>query len=712
MQGKLLKFLIGSVFVLIGLTVVAVIVLPLIIDPNDYKGEIATAVREQTGRTLEIEGDISLSVFPWLGLDIGPTRLSNAEGFTDPDMASMDAVQVRIKLMPLLSKQLEVDTVKLSGLQLNLAKDKSGRTNWADLQGEQAATIEDSERSVGGDEESGGAALESLAIGGIEVVDARLVWDDRASDTRYEVNDLSFTTGVIEPGERFDLDLHFQLAVTQPAVAATFALKGGVLIASSLNAVEISGAKLLLDAEGDTIPAGKMTVSLATDIAVDLDAQTLSMPGVVLDALGMNITGNISGAKITGGNPQFSGVFTVADFVPRELIKALGQENPVTADSSVLGNANARLEWTASTKDFSANVLQIRLDDTSVNGNARIAQFDAPAISFSLAVDQFDLDRYLPPVTEDDGGVATGKPEVTSASKGDAGELPVDALRALNLNGKLNVGSLKAFNLRTMNVEIQIKAKDGLLRINPAGAQLYNGEIRNNITFDVRKQTPQFSLVNDVVNIQAGPLLHDLTGDDKLLGTAVSHASLRGSGITAAAINQSLNGNASFSFADGAIKGVNIAALIRNAQAKLQGQSVPAGTGPNQTDFAELRGTAVITNGLIKNDDLSMFSPLLRISGKGEVSLPKETIDYTLTTKIVGTLQGQGGAALGELKGISIPVHVGGTFSKPSYTPDLGAALSDVAKEKVKEKVEEQKQKIQEKLGEELQDKLLKGLFD
>ena len=711
MMGKLLKFLLGALFLLAGLIVVAVIVLPLVIDPNDYKDEIATAVREQTGRTLEIEGDISLSVFPWLGLDIGPTRLSNAEGFAQPDMASMDAVQVRIKLVPLLSKQLEVDTVKLSGLKLNLAKDKSGRTNWADLQGEQAETKKSSERSDGGDEETGGAALDSLAIGGIEVVDARLVWDDRSSDSRYEVNGLSFTTGAIEPGERFDLDLHFQLAATQPAVAASFALKGGVLIASSLNAVEISAAKLLLEAEGDTVPAGTMTLALATDIAVDLDAQTLSMPGVVLDTLGMNITGNISATKITGDNPQFSGVFTVADFVPRELIKALGQEDPLTADGSVLGNANARLEWTASAKDFSAGVLQIRLDDTTVNGTARVAQFDAPEISFSLAVDQFDLDRYLPPVTEGAEAAET-TPEAASPGKGEAAELPVEALRALNLNGKLNVGSLKAFNLRSMNVEMQIKAKDGVLRINPAGAQLYNGEISNDLTFDVRKQTPQFSLVNDVVNVQAGPLLHDLTGDEKLLGTAVSHASLSGSGITAEAIKQSLNGKASFSFTDGAIKGVNIAALIRNARAKLKGQSAPAEAGLNQTDFAELRGTAVITNGLIRNDDLSMSSPLLRISGKGEVSLPKETIDYTLTTKIVGTLEGQGGAALGELKGVSIPVHVAGTFSKPSYTPDLGAALSDVAKEKVQEKVEEQQQKIQEKLGDKLQDKLLKGLFD
>jgi AsmA protein len=710
MMGKPLKFLFGFLFLLVGLIVVAVVVLPLIIDPNDYKGEIAKVVQEQTGRTLEIEGDIALSVFPWLGLDIGPTRLSNASGFDEAHMARMDAVQVRIKLMPLLSKQLEVDTVKLSGLQLNLAKDKGGRTNWADLQDKQAATQEDSERSDAGDEAAGGAALEGLAIGGIEVVGARLVWDDRASDARYEINDLSFTTGVIESGERFELDLSFQVAATQPAVTGTFALNGGVLIAPSLNAVEISGAKLVLEAEGDGIPAGRTTVSLTTDIAVDLEAQTLSMPEVVLEALGMSIAGNISGTKITGDDPQFGGVFTVADFAPRELIKALGQEAPVTADSSVLGQANARLEWTASTKDFAANVLQIRLDDTKVNGNARIAQFDAPAISFALAADQFDLDRYLPPVQEG-GEAAANQPETASGSKGDAGELPVEMLRGLNLNGKLEVGSLKAFNLRTTDVVMQIKAKDGLLRINPAGARLYNGDVQNDITLDVRKDTPRFSVVNDVNHVQAGPLLHDLTGNEKLLGTTNLHANINAAGTAPDAIKRSLNGNASFSFTDGAVKGVNIAALIRNARAKLKGQSAPEGNESNQTDFTEMSGTAVIKNGLVRNDDLSMSSPLLRLTGKGEVSLPEETIDYTLTAKLVGSLEGQGGAGLGDLKGVSIPVHVGGTFSKPSYSPDLSAALSDAAKAKVEEKVEEQKQKIQEKMGDQLQDKLLKGLF-
>jgi AsmA protein len=163
---------------------------------------------------------------------------------------------------------------------------------------------------------------------------------------------------------------------------------------------------------------------------------------------------------------------------------------------------------------------------------------------------------------------------------------------------------------------------------------------------------------------------------------------------------------------------VNIAALIRTARARLKGQPVAVDSGPNQTDFAELSGTVNVSNGVARNDDLVLQSPLLRIAGTGQTNLVAETIDYTLTTKLVGSLEGQGGRGLEDLKGVSIPVKVGGTWSKPSYTPDVAAALSEAAKEKVKakvdEKVEEQKQKLQEKIGDEIGDQLgdkLKGLF-
>jgi AsmA protein len=698
-MGKLLKIILSLAGLLIVLVAVVAIALPFVVDPNDYKDEIMTTVRDKTGRTLEIDGDISLSVFPWLGLDIGATRFGNAAGFSDPWMASMDTVQVRVKLLPLLKKQLEVDTVKLSGMQLSLAKDKSGKTNWDDL-----TAAAESEAGDETEEQGEALGLEGLAIGGIEISDAQLVWDDRQSDARYEIKALSLTTGQVAAGEPFDLDLGFRLAASEPAVEGQFELSGVVLIAAAMNALDITDAAFRLDASGDGVPGGKLQLSVATDVALDLDAQTLSLPGLVLEVLGLKITGNVAGTGITGEAAKFNGMLNVAGFSPREVFKALGMAVPDTSDAGVLGKADAALTWNASPKHFAVSDLKLHLDDTSVTGNARVDSFDAPAIGFTLAVDNIDLDRYMPPAPAE--GEAADKPQ-------DSTEPPqLEGLRKLNLNGKLSVAKMKATGLYYSDVELQVKARDGVVRMHPIGAQLYSGSYNGDITLDVRSKTPRVSVNEKVSGVQAGPLLKDLIGDDKLLGTANMTAKFSGSGLTPDELRRTVSGNASFSFTDGAVKGVNIAALIRKAQATYKGQPAPADDQPNQTDFAVMSGTATVTNGLLRNDDLSLQSPLLRIAGKGQTHLAEETIDYTLTTKIVGSLQGQGGQALAELKGIAIPVHVGGTYSKPSYRPDVAAVLSEAAKAKVKEKVEEKVQEeIQEKIGEELGDKLLKGLF-
>ena len=705
-MGKLLKIILGMVALVAGLILVLALVLPMIIDPNDYKDQIAAVVKDDTGRTLHIDGKISLSVFPWLGLEIGPTRLSNAPGFGDQPMASIDKVEVRVKLLPLLHKQLEMDTLRLSGLQLRLGRDASGRGNWEDLLGKGGGKTPTGASRPGAE---GGSPLAGLAIGGVKVSDARVLWDDRSTGAHYDIKDLSFTTGAIAPGKPFDIDLQFDMDARQPAIAGQTELRGKVLIAESLQAVTIDGAQLKLDLKGDTVPGGRLQLSLATDITADLEHQTLQMPRLAVETLGLNISGNASGTGIGGKDPRIHGALKVAEFAPRELIKALGQTPPLTADSTVLGKAGAALQWEATPNYAAATSLQLQLDDTHVNGKLRVDDFAKPAIGFALQVDQFDLDRYLPPPAKE---ARTPAATPASATAGGATALPVDTLRGLNLAGTVKIAALKAFKLRSTDIEFTIKSSDGLLRVYPATARLYQGQYSGDIAVDVRGKTPRLSLDEHVKGIQAGPLLKDLSGDDKLTGTGNVDVRLTGSGTTPEQLRRTLNGNAAFSFIDGSIKGVNIASLIRTAQARLKGQSPHVGDQPDQTDFAELRGTATVTDGVVRNNDLSIKSPLLRISGEGQVSLPAETIDYLLTTKIVGSLEGQGGKALDELKGVEIPVRIGGTFSKLTYTPDLSAAVGDAAKEKAKEKIEKKAGKLLKgKLGEEPTRQLLKDLF-
>lgn len=141
---KAIRILLTVVGVLIVLIVGAAIIIPLVVDPNDFKPQIAEAVKDKTGRDLSIPGKIGLSVFPWVAIDLGEVSLSNAKGFGDQAFASIQDLSIRVKLMPLLEKKVELDTIVVDGLSLYLSRDASGKTNWDDLAG---APAEENPRS-------------------------------------------------------------------------------------------------------------------------------------------------------------------------------------------------------------------------------------------------------------------------------------------------------------------------------------------------------------------------------------------------------------------------------------------------------------------------------------------------------------------------------------------------------------------------------------
>jgi AsmA protein len=663
-MSKLIRTAGIVVGVLLLLLVVSIVVLPMIIDPNDFKPEIAEAVESSTGRTLAIEGDLELSVFPWLGISIGKSSLSNAEGFSARSFAQVEQVQIRVKLLPLLSRQLVMDTVVLRGLQVSLETARSGRNNWQDLAGGKAAEAVPAEKAP--DTTEGAPVLAGLAIGGVEISDATIVWDDRRSDSRYQVSDFNLEAGAIGSGKSVPVSLSMTVA-------------------------------------GTGLPEGGFSPGLDFDLAVDPDAQTLQLSDLRLVVADLVLEGKLAGEQILE-DARFNGVLKIKEFVPRDLMTALGQAVPETSDPVVLGRADAGLKLSATTDSVKLSDIRIRLDDSTINGNLSVAHFAKPAIRFDIKLDAIDVDRYLPPQE-----AAPVTP--TAAAAAGAGMIPVETLRALDVAGTLSVGKLKAAQLRSQDISMQLKAKDGVVRVFPATAALYEGHYKGDIKLNVRGAKPVISLNESLSGVQVGPLLKDMIDQDRLLGTAEVSARLTAKGQTPDEFKQTLNGNLAFSFADGAVKGVNLIRLIRKAQALLKGKQLPATDEPEQTDFSQLSGTATVTNGVIRNNDLTAKSPLLRVDGKGKVSLPAETIDYLLTTKLVGSLEGQSGKELEELRGIAIPVQVSGTFAAPKYQVKLDSVIKDAAKKEVKKKV---KKEIEKKFGDELEKQFgdkLKGLF-
>lgn len=443
------------------------------------------------------------------------------------------------------------------------------------------------------------------------------------------------------------------------------------------------------------------SLNLSARLNMEWPQQTLTLSAVKLSGLGVTASGGFRGSQIFDA-PALSGNIKVTELSPRAVMPLFGITPPATADATALTKAMLEAQIDANVQMVRMSKLRLRLDDTTATGSLSVGNLARPQPVLALVLDTLDLDRYLPATQPP--AQAGNKTAATPASiaAGAASAFPVETLRTLNMDATLRIAALKVKNLRVTDARVKLVAHAGDIKLSPISANLYQGKYSGGAHLDVRGKIPQLALDESLSGIQAAPLLKDLYGKDRLEGRVTLSAKLTARGATPEALKRTLSGNVVFSFTDGAVKGINIAQLLRETYAKLKGGAVAPDSAPNQTDFSELSGTVSLVNGVARNDDLAAKSPLLRIAGKGRADLVREQMDYLASATVVGSLEGQGGKALTELKGLTIPVRISGPFSDLSYRPDVNTMISDTARTKVQQKLEEKKQELRDRLQEKL----------
>ena len=688
------------------LLVAAVVILPMVVDPDDFKGEIVEKVQKQTGRDLKIAGDLDLSVFPWLGVKVDGVELGNAPGFGAAPFASIKSAAIRVKLMPLLDKKLEVDAVELDGVALNLARKTSGASNWDDLA--KGGEDESSEDDKYGDHSDPG--VESFTIGGINIKDAKISWDDAQSGQKYEISDFNLKSGAITPGRPVGLDMGMLLRSKEPAVDARIGLGGTIEIDQTNKQLNVRDLKLSLDADGAALPTGKLKGDLATVLLLALDGHAFALLDLKLNSGALNLTGDLKGGKLNSESPQFSGKMAIAEFNLREWMSSQGMAPPAMADSKALSRFAANINLISSGNTTKLNKLAMQLDDTKINGSAAI---QGSASSFKLNLDAIDLDRYLPA----DSSKSSASSAKSSADSTSEQLLPLDTIRSLNTNGSVNIGQMKINGIQAKKVGITLKARNGVLETKQSIGSLLGGSYSSNVDINASGKTPKLKLNSKLSNIKLQDLMQKLSGEDKLSGVGNFNSNLTASGNTVDAIKRSLNGKLNFNLLKGAVKGINLAAELRKAKALLSGKSAPAEKGPVQTDFSQIKGSGVITNGVLRNDDLQALSPFLRVAGSGAVNFVKESVDYTAKIFVVETSKGQGGQSLAgleelERKKIGVPVRFTGPLASPNWKVKWEQVLLESQKEELKSKLEEKLiGEAEEGEEESAKDKLKKSLL-
>ncbi|MEI6333268.1 MAG: AsmA family protein [Methylococcaceae bacterium] len=710
---KPVKIILSVIAVIAFLLVITIFTLPFFVDPNNFKPEIAAAVKDKTGRELTVTGELKLSIFPWLGITSGPMVLGNASGFQEHPFASLEESDIKVKLLPLLAKKIEISRIVVKGLVLNLAKNPQGTSNWADLTTSDTTKAMPSATASNNDKQDESNVLAVSAIGGIAVETATINWDDQRSGKHLLIKDVNLNADKFSYDQPVAVDVSLLVLNPETKFTAAIKLTTGLTVNEKLDTFALSRTDLQIATETENSLGKPLTAALTvTDVALDRTQQTLKVSGLQLKSQELTLSAEFTGNRIND-TLSVQGPVTLAPFSPVNILKQLAIAVPVMQDTNALNKAAATFTLLATENSLDLQNLAITLDDTRIKGSTGMTDFAQPVITFNLTADDLDVDRYLPPVADKSSKPVTS-PAVALASGVYA--LPIETLRQLNIDGQLSLGKLKINGLTMQDVQLNLSANKGLIKTQQSAKAFYQGAYSGSLNVDARNPKPIVALNENISHVQVEPLLKDFKGEAKMSGVIDASAQLQGQGNNTDQLKSSLNGNLSFKFKDTVVKGFNLQNMIDNAKALIKEPAATANNKNEQTLFSEISGTATINNGLIQNNDLVATAAKIHINGKGNANLNTEKLDYKLNARLVK--EKATATELEQVNDTPINISVAGTFSKPTYTLDVVALLTDKNKAKIEkfidknqEKIDNIVDKIDKKLGPGVGG-LLKGLFN
>ena len=666
---KIFKWSLLGAGVLGIVMVAAVFLIPRFVDVQQYKPRVEQMVANATGRPFSMGGDIELSLFPWVGISLSDLQLGNPPGFEGPVFVSVDAFNVKVKLLPLLSRDVQVKAFVLTGPKVVLVKGADGVGNWENPGAEATVKGHENENKKAAASEKN-AKKESVSPGTLPVT-ALMVERFSISHGSVEWHDKAQKTAMVVS----DVDLQLKDISLDAPVAVRFSAR------VDDQPVSLQGQ---VGPVGNAPGQGDLPLNLTIKLLKEL---SLAVKGKVVDAV---------------STPRFQFDLDLTAFSPRTVLAQLGKSEVLPDAPDTFNRFSFKGEVSGDPTALTLTNGEFVLDESKMILSAKIKEFARPNVIFDMGLDAFDLDRYLPSsktaanASQGDGdgddvndlaaaSAPTGRQKTADAPA--LKKMDYTPLRQLILDGRARVEKLSAGGMVVRNVEMAVTGSRGQFNLAPFAMDLYQGRMTSSATLDVRKDVPTGTLQMKTDGIQVGPLLQDAVQKDFLEGALKGDVKLTFKGDEPQTIKRNLNGEGELVFTDGAVVGVDLAGMVRNIKAKF-GLGEPTAEKP-RTDFSELNAPFTLTRGVFDTSGITMRSPLIRLLVLGNADLVKETLDFKVQPKFVATLKGQGDTQ--NRTGVTIPVLVSGTFEQPKFRPDMEALLetSIPQAQKLKEEVKD-----------------------
>ena len=678
----------------VGLIVVAGVVVALSFDPDSLKPRVEAAVKQATGRELTLGGPIRL------GLSLRPTltasgvSLANPPGFSRPAMATLERLDVKLALIPLLSRRIEIDQLVLVKPDIMLETNAQGRPNW-----------QFTPQSSPSAPQTGTAAAQknasAISVGDVRIENGTVTWRDDVSGRSAVLGLTSMQATAASP----DSDLRVTASATYNGAPFTLAGDFGPLTRLQETAasgawpaklqMEAAGAKLALEG---TIAQPQEVRGYAIKVAAnvpDLAALAPFLPGQRLPPLhDVSLTAQVadngtavpqvSGVTLHVGASDLSG--TVAglrldklDVTAPQLdqpVHVAGQGSFDNSPATLAGTVGAPAGLLSGAKaagpipiDLGLQVLGSSL---TVKGTVARTADGRPSVQAAVASDLIDLDAvsaaFAKPTVH-----AAAAPTAPPAAKPAAGghmipdtPIPFDLLRLANADVKLSVAQLKSHGALYRAIATHLSLQDGRLRLDPVAADLPEGHLDATLSADATQASPPVAVRLRIPVLSLKPLLAAMGEPDYINGNMDVQADLHGAGATPHAIAASLDGSLGLSLANGTVDNRLLGSTLGSVLRAVNLLDLVGRGGSSQVQCFAARLDA--NHGIATVRSLVFASSLLSMDGDGSLNLGNETLDLRVRpeTRIAGT-------------GLVVPMRITGPFRSPSTAPDPTATVTQNA---------------------------------
>jgi AsmA protein len=673
---------------LVALLVVCGILLRLLFDPNDYRTRIELAFNQHTGRVLTLEGKLGLRLLPRLSVSTGPFAISDRPGAGEGDFLTARDARIRLALMPLLQRRIELGRLVLIEPVVALRIDRDGRDNWSDLFDRppppESADQPDEPATEGPE----------LTVAGIVIEGGRMSFDDARRSRHLEFSELDVETGAL--GQDSPTSIRAGLVLERPDEAELRTLVTGRVSRVRTRVWAAENVVVEVDRPAASGSANEPLEGRieAARLTADLEARRYSAPdlrwrlGEAQGEASLEARQDESGLAVEGP-------VTIERTDLRALLGSLGVSLPRFRSGKAPGDitlkATLRYGSGLALRDLVAVV-----GGTRVTGSVELGGAPGAPAQFDLRGDRIVLDDYLP---EGAGKAETSKPAARSATDS-------ARLQKLAVRGRFAFGHVLYGKVDMSDVDGGIGLEDGVLEVDPLRASVFGGASQTRLRYELATGIPRLTLEQRLTGIDTAAMLGQLLNQTRLSGRGSLTAQLSGAGSDRKALLASLSGPFDVQVTDGRFSGVDLWAEIEKAVAMARGVT-PARAGKGYTSFDRFEAQGRLDGNVIRNDRFDVMNPSMRARGAGTVDYATGALDLALTARLIEAPDGEvAGISLDRIVGVDIPLRVQGSLGAPKVRPDVKRLIEAAARQRLEKEGEDVEKKLRQKLEDKLKDLL------